>query len=141
METSVWILILQFVQLLAIIIVGLIYKKQINYMQSKIDTLEKFNKIFDLEKVEKYVSIMQKTSQMEAIHESHKLAESALQENSELRRLIEEKYIETYDEFIGFAFYLFLRVDTKTRTELIKKHFPKNSESLIEFLDTSSKIV
>ena len=139
METSVWILILQGLQLLAIIIVGIIYRQQIQKQKDIIRAIEQYHNIIDINEINEYVKLSKRKHKLKAIEDSYEIASSIMLENSEFRKMYEKQVKETYGEHINFSLTFLFLMNDSNKIFFIDKYFPKNSDELKKAFGLDSK--
>lgn len=103
----------------------------INTLKSKLETLERFQSIFDIKKVEEYVSLMNSKLEVEreVIKYSKIDAEIQKKVNYQMATIPQEQK-DKYYELLAYVMYKVEETPEKER-QIVLSHFPKNAEDIV----------
>lgn len=110
-------------------------KNQINKLNTLLGSIETYHKIFDMDKINSYVKLMEKKSMIEAKNKSQRVLKELKEELSNEQTIYMD---EQYKEYVLFAIRFLSVVKEENKIDFAKKNFPKTWESLLDSLTSSN---
>lgn len=106
------------------------------YQKSKLDVLEKYNNIFDIEKVNRYVEMQEKSINLKAINmilDSEEL-------NNTVKRVSDKGYEDITIELMAVVTSLLSVASSDERDSFINKNLPKSKHLFKEIYSEDNKL-
>lgn len=124
-----WNLILRGVEILAVILVGLIFRLQIKSQGVLIEKIKTYSDIIDIDKLEAYTSSMIKLAQTEAKLDAIKYIKEELYSGryDEKLKSIDQ---DQYEEYLSFSLFAYVNSNAEMRSQIKSKFFQKEGHVL-----------
>jgi len=121
--------ILECIEILAVIIVGLIFRSQIKSQGVLIEKIKTYSDIIDINKLEAYTSSMIKLAQTEAKLDAIKYIKEELSTGryDEKLKSIDQEHCE---EYLSFSLFAYVNSSTEMRSQIKSKFFQKSGHVL-----------
>lgn len=124
-------LILNIVEIAAILVVGIIFRSQIQSQKATISNMEKLSKLMDIDKIERYSIMLEKLAKYDARWETIEFLRKELDSgryDNELKGIKKEMFIE----YVDFTLKVFISSNKDNRVKIASKFSQNNQEILYQ---------
>lgn len=124
-----WNLILNVIEIAVILIVGIIFRSQIQSQKDTISNMEKLYNLMDIDKIERYSKVTEKLAKREARWDSIEFLRKELDSgryDEDLSGLQKEMFLE----YLAFTLKVFVSSSTERREKIASKFSKENQEVL-----------